>query len=103
MLSTSSEVKSALNEGIYMSFLITHIYEINLEFEIIRKTPKPNPTERMAIIWGLCCNSKDKIIDSRMIPDLEMGDWLVFKNMGAYTTTVSTNFNGFKIGKTFNC
>jgi ornithine decarboxylase len=90
-----------LNEGIYMSFLISYIYEDNLKFEIIRKTPKPNPTERMAIIWGSSCNSKDKIIDSRLIPDLEMGDWLVFRNMGAYTTTVSTNFNGFKIGKTF--
>jgi ornithine decarboxylase len=92
-----------LNEGIYMSFLISYIYEDNLKFEIIRKTPKSTPTERMAIIWGSSCNSKDKIIDSRMIPDLEMDDWLIFRNMGAYTTSVSTNFNGFKIGKTFTC
>lgn len=33
-----------------------------------------------------------------MIPDLDIGDWLVFRDMGAYTTTVSTSFNGFKIG-----
>lgn len=90
-----------LNEGIYMSFLISYIYEDNLKFEIIRKTPKTDTSERKSIIWGCSCNSKDKIIDERMMPDMEMGDWLVFKNMGAYTTNVSTNFNGFKIGKTF--
>ena len=90
-----------LNEGIYMSFLISYIYEENLNFDVIRKTPKCDAKTRMSIIWGSSCNSKDKIIDSRLIPDLERGDWLVFKNMGAYTTSVSTSFNGFSVGKTY--
>ena len=30
--------------------------------------------------------------------EFEIGDWLTFGNMGAYTTTVSTEFNGFKVG-----
>lgn len=91
-----------VNDGIYMSFLISYIYEENLKFEIVRKSPsKTDVKEKLSVIWGSSCNSKDKIIDNRMIPGLEIGDWLVFCNMGAYTTTVSTNFNGFKIGKMY--
>lgn len=88
-----------INEGIYMSFLISYIYEEKLCFEIIRQSTTESTTERLSTVWGSSCNSKDKIIDSRMIPELNIGDWLVFRNMGAYTTNVSTSFNGFQIGE----
>jgi len=29
------------------------------------------------------------------LPKLEVGDWLVFRNMGAYTVAAASNFNGF--------
>jgi diaminopimelate decarboxylase len=29
------------------------------------------------------------------LPELEIGDYFEIKNMGAYTTVSSTNFNGF--------
>lgn len=87
-----------INDGIYMSFLISYIYEEKLKFEIISRSEKEVKSERLSTIWGSSCNSNDKIIDNRMIPDLDIGDWLVFRDMGAYTTTVSTSFNGFKIG-----
>lgn len=29
------------------------------------------------------------------MPELDVGDWLVLPSMGAYTTTVSSTFNGF--------
>lgn len=29
------------------------------------------------------------------MPELDVGDWLVFPSMGAYTTTMSSTFNGF--------
>lgn len=28
-------------------------------------------------------------------PQLSVGDWFYFENMGAYTLALSTNFNGF--------
>lgn len=89
-----------VNDGIYMSFLMGFIYEENLKFEVLTKsTPKRETQEKLSVIWGSSCNSKDKVVDARLMPSLNIGDWLVFRNMGAYTTNVSTNFNGFKIGK----
>lgn len=86
-----------LNESIYMSFLMTYLYEEDLQFSIIRQSNlEEKSKEKLSTVWGCTCNSKDKIIADKMIPELEIGDWLIFHNMGAYTTTVSTTFNGFK-------
>ncbi|KAJ5664858.1 uncharacterized protein N7477_007306 [Penicillium maclennaniae] len=37
------------------------------------------------------CVAKDALFDS----EVKVGDWLRYDNMGAYTTTTSTRFNGF--------
>lgn len=95
---SDGQIHYYMNEGIYMSFLISFVYEEKLNFSIIRKTPKSETSEKLSTLWGCTCNSKDKILGDRMIPELEIGDWLVFHNMGAYTNTVSTSFNGFSIG-----
>lgn len=47
-------------------------------------------------IWGPTCDSIDKITDSIFLPGiLDVGDWLYFENMGAYTKCSATRFNGF--------
>lgn len=89
-----------INDGIFLSFLMIHISDEKVDFEVISQTTgKPDAKPRLSTIWGSSCNSKDKVIDSRTIPELEIGDWLVFHNMGAYTTTTSTKFNGFNVGE----
>lgn len=89
-----------INDGIYMSFLISYIYGENLKFSTILKSgAKAETKDFPSTVWGSSCNSKDKVIAEKMMPALEIGDWLVFHNMGAYTTSVSTTFNGFKIGE----
>jgi hypothetical protein len=35
------------------------------------------------------------IADSQDMEDLEVGDWLWFPNMGAYTSVTASEFNGF--------
>lgn len=95
---SDGQIHYYMNEGIYMSFLISFIYEEKLKFDIIRKTPKSIAIEKLSTVWGCTCNSKDKIIKDVKLQELEIGDWLIFHNMGAYTNTVSTSFNGFKLG-----
>jgi ornithine decarboxylase len=46
-------------------------------------------------VFGPTCDSTDIILKEYLLPELEMDDWLVFSNMGAYTTSCATNFNGF--------
>lgn len=47
-------------------------------------------------IWGPTCDSIDKVTDNYWIPELYIGDWLLIDNMGAYSVTVCTDFNGFE-------
>ncbi|KAJ8289507.1 hypothetical protein GJAV_G00002120 [Gymnothorax javanicus] len=47
-------------------------------------------------IYGETCDGHDQIVEKYPLPNLEIGEWLLFYNMGAYTVTVSTNFNGFR-------
>lgn len=99
-ISSDGHVHYYINDSIYQSFIIAFIYETKLQFEVIRKSQQSNePTECLSTIWGQTCNSKDRIVDNQMIPEMEIGDYVAFKNMGAYTTTVSSQFNGFKVGE----
>lgn len=47
-------------------------------------------------IWGPTCDSMDCITRKEMLPELDVGDWLYFENMGAYTCAAASAFNGFK-------
>ncbi|EHK96880.1 PLP-binding barrel [Glarea lozoyensis ATCC 20868] len=47
-------------------------------------------------IWGPTCDGIDRIAESiRFSHDLDVGDWLYFEEMGAYTKCSATRFNGF--------
>ncbi|KAF8889237.1 ornithine decarboxylase [Mucidula mucida] len=49
---------------------------------------------------GPTCDSIDKICVQTMLPErLQIGDWLGFDNMGAYTICAASQFNGFEISK----
>ncbi|KAF9432216.1 hypothetical protein BGZ76_011097 [Entomortierella beljakovae] len=49
-----------------------------------------------ASVWGPTCDSIDCITPKTSLPLLGSGDWLYFENMGAYTITAASQFNGFK-------
>ena len=46
-------------------------------------------------VFGPTCDSIDVIARSVLLPKLEIGDWLYFQNMGAYTSAAASTFNGF--------
>jgi ornithine decarboxylase len=46
-------------------------------------------------LFGRTCDSLDLIAASDSMEDLEVGDWLWFPNMGAYTSVTASEFNGF--------
>ncbi len=47
-------------------------------------------------IWGPTCDGIDRITESSTFPEvLNVGDWLYFEEMGAYTRCSATRFNGF--------
>lgn len=48
-------------------------------------------------LWGPTCDSMDKIASDVQLPNIEVGDWIIFKDMGAYTLPVASPFNGFPV------
>lgn len=47
-----------------------------------------------AILFGRTCDSLD-VIAKGVMPTMEVGDWLYFPLMGAYTSATASEFNGF--------
>jgi ornithine decarboxylase len=92
-----------VNDGMYGAFnCITFDHQIPIPIPLFRngeyyyRDPMGNTQEFSCSIWGPTCDSIDLIAKDIMLPQLHIGDWLVFKNMGAYTLASSSNFNGFK-------
>ena len=51
-----------------------------------------------ASVWGPTCDSVDVVCPVTQLPrTLEVGDWLGFGNMGAYTICAASQFNGFQV------
>ncbi|RWS20020.1 Ornithine decarboxylase-like protein [Leptotrombidium deliense] len=50
-----------------------------------------------SVIWGPTCNSLDCIRTKVMLPEMNIGEWMTFEDMGAYTMALCTKFNGFQM------
>ena len=96
-----------VNEGLYSAFNCV-IFD--------HKEPKPKAVyskEKMqilddnlegvynSVIWGPTCDGIDCISRELELPQLEVGDWIIFDNFGAYTMAASSSFNGFPISKIY--
>jgi ornithine decarboxylase len=46
-------------------------------------------------VFGPTLDSFDVVVKGYHLPELRIGDWLVFRDVGAYTTVLSCDFNGF--------
>lgn len=84
-----------VNDGVYGSFnciLFDHAHVL----PTLHKKPKPDEHMYPCSIWGPTCDGLDRIVEQCDVPDLQVGDWLLFENMGAYTVAASSTFNGFQ-------
>jgi ornithine decarboxylase len=80
-----------LNDGVYQTFSGVVYDHWIPNFSAF----KQGETEICAVV-GPTCDSFDKISLSVELPgDLEVGDFLLTQNIGAYSTASSTKFNGF--------
>ncbi|KAF8730898.1 hypothetical protein HU200_016770 [Digitaria exilis] len=52
-------------------------------------------TTHLSTVFGPTLDSLDVVVQGYPLPELRIGDWLVFHDVGAYTTVMSCNFNGF--------
>ncbi|XP_076033033.1 putative ornithine decarboxylase [Oratosquilla oratoria] len=50
-------------------------------------------------IFGQTCDGQDVVCKDVTLPTMQTGEWLMWEDMGAYTVSTTTNFNGFKPAK----
>lgn len=86
-----------INDGVYGSF-----NNILYDHQQVEAQPLKEYSDSKlysSSIWGPTCDGLDQVISEILLPELKIGDWLVFENMGAYTTAVASPFNGFPVPK----
>ena len=91
-----------INDGIYGAFSVLLHEPCTLVPNILIAANASSPAESKPIavshypstLFGPTCDSIDKIC-TISLPELYIGDWLYYKDMGAYTESCSTTFNGF--------
>ncbi|KAL6712903.1 Ornithine decarboxylase [Lecanora helva] len=86
-----------LNDGVYRNFMDCLLSHWRPKPRILNSTSENMPRKEIHYsIWGPTCDGVDQIIEDVALPkDLDVGDWLYFENMGAYTSCLATSFNGF--------
>ncbi|KAJ8289510.1 hypothetical protein GJAV_G00002150 [Gymnothorax javanicus] len=84
-----------VNDGIHMSFRFAMFPKAYVLPGPVKKHTLKEATYP-STIFGQTCDGHDQILEKYRLPNLEIGEWLLFYNMGAYTVTLFTDFNGFR-------
>lgn len=86
-----------LNDGVYGNFssiIFDHQHPLA---RVLQKRGGENNVESTDYsLWGPSCDGIDRITEACTLRGvLDVGDWLYFEDMGAYTRCSATKFNGF--------
>ncbi|CAB3378011.1 Hypothetical predicted protein [Cloeon dipterum] len=87
-----------INDGVYGSFNCL-LYDHAVVTPIPLKETATTKKLTTGTIWGPTCDGLDQVTGPVMLPEMEIGEWFVFQNMGAYTLPVASTFNGMPIPK----
>jgi ornithine decarboxylase len=90
-----------INDGVYQSFnciLFDHAtirpHPLQMSKEKQNQHPQAKRTHR-STLFGPTCDALDCIVKGIQLPEMQIGDWMYFPNMGAYTVAAASAFNGF--------
>ena len=83
-----------INEGVYGSFNCLIFDHAMVEPHVLRDR-NMNEEKFPSSIWGPSCDSMDCVMKNVPLPICNVGDWMYFREMGAYTLSAASGFNGF--------
>ncbi len=92
-----------IDESLYGQFSCIPFDQATPKWVRVRGSDESQRSRTPAVIFGRTCDSVDRIAKADGAEELEIGDWLWWPNMGAYTTVTATEFNGFPRPPTFVC
>ncbi|UYV77602.1 ODC1 [Cordylochernes scorpioides] len=86
-----------VNDGVYGSFNCLVFDHALVQPVALKKAGGEEGPLHHSGIWGPTCDSMDRILEKCELPDLDIGEWILFENMGAYTIAAASRFNGFDL------
>lgn len=85
-----------IDESLYGQFSCIPFDQTQPIWIRISSQPGEKPRKHShGVLYGRTCDSLDMIAKSPSMEELNVGDWLWFPNMGAYTSVTASEFNGF--------
>lgn len=81
-----------VNDGVYGSFNCLLYDHADVEARLVNAPV--NPMEFLTSVWGPTCDGLDQILKNAKLPELSVGDFINFPDMGAYTLCAGSTFNG---------
>nr|1F3T_A Chain A, Ornithine Decarboxylase [Trypanosoma brucei]1F3T_B Chain B, Ornithine Decarboxylase [Trypanosoma brucei]1F3T_C Chain C, Ornithine Decarboxylase [Trypanosoma brucei]1F3T_D Chain D, Ornithine Decarboxylase [Trypanosoma brucei]1QU4_A Chain A, ORNITHINE DECARBOXYLASE [Trypanosoma brucei]1QU4_B Chain B, ORNITHINE DECARBOXYLASE [Trypanosoma brucei]1QU4_C Chain C, ORNITHINE DECARBOXYLASE [Trypanosoma brucei]1QU4_D Chain D, ORNITHINE DECARBOXYLASE [Trypanosoma brucei] len=84
-----------VNDGVYGSFNCI-LYDHAVVRPLPQREPIPNEKLYPSSVWGPTCDGLDQIVERYYLPEMQVGEWLLFEDMGAYTVVGTSSFNGFQ-------
>ncbi|XP_055585128.1 ornithine decarboxylase 1-like [Uranotaenia lowii] len=86
------------NDGIYSTFYSAKYRGIKVN-PIVWKSASDCGPIRKCTLFGPTCDGNDYFAKDIQLPELELSDFVVFENQGAYARVHSCRFNGFCLPK----
>ncbi|XP_061175347.1 ornithine decarboxylase-like [Saccostrea echinata] len=81
-----------VNDGVYGSFNCLLFDHAKVEVNTLQGSELEQCYT--SSVWGPTCDGLDCILEECSLPELRVGHWLFFKDMGAYTMSAASTFNG---------
>lgn len=83
-----------VNDGLYGSFNCV-VYDHPTIRPVVVSDSATDADLHTASIWGPTCDGMDCIMKEVKMPLMDIGQWICFPSMGAYTCAAGSDFNGF--------
>lgn len=85
-----------ITDGLYGSFNCLLYDHAEVAVRTLEGKPAGNELHK-STLFGPTCDGLDTVLRGVQLPRLDVGDWVVFDRMGAYTKCAGSNFNGFDV------
>jgi len=89
-----------VNDGVYGSFNCVLYDHATVEAKALQEDSED--AKYTCSVWGPTCDGLDCILDPCQLPELDIGDWMYFEDMGAYTMVAGSCFNGMPKPRVFH-
>jgi ornithine decarboxylase len=99
---SNGEWRYTIDDSIYGQFSNILFDQAKPVWSRVRHPNETGPRKyTKGTLFGRTCDSLDVIAKSDSMEELQVGDWLRFPRMGAYTRATASEFNGFPTPEIF--